>query len=406
MKAALKKFSDYAPAILAALFLAVLLVSVCIDIYKIKHMNYSRLYTSLKTHLDKKQGFVFPPTEGDRNKASRKNIYVFGESSLVMSDGSTFPDYLNEMLNSGKQGTLVTNWGIPGIDSFSVKRRAFQALRTKGRKPDLIVIYTGHNDYNNIYQGYMPLYKGLPGTRLLLYINYHLQGAKYKDKYCPGDKKCNYTNYSRAVSPIVINALQASRLTTLNGSEYTRFNDLMLEHFMKNIRGIIAEAGNLGIPVVICTVIGNLHAEPFGDYRTVSKDYRLGIAARKYEDRIRLLRQARDGEVFSFDVRAKSELNAGIRSLCGDGVFVLDIENLLIKKRSEFGYDVFIDYFHMKTGTHKTIASMLADFIEQNNLLQKYSGKRAARSSDKKFAAPENRYNINPAADSLPAAGE
>jgi len=380
MKITLKKHWRNAPAIISVLFLAVLFISICVDIHKIKHMNYSRLYISLKTHLNNKQGFEFPLPNGYKNiAASKKNVYVFGESSLVMSDGRSFPDYLNEMLNSGNRDTLVTNWGLPGIDSFSVKRRVIQALTAIQRKPDLIIIYTGHNDYNNVYRGAMPLYKGLPGTRLFLAINYYLQGAKYKNKYCPGDEKCNYENYSRAVSPLIINALQASRLSTLDGSAYARFNDLILAHFMKNIRDITTAARRLGIPVVICTVIGNLHAEPFGDYRTVTITYRLGISASKYKDRIKLLRQARDGEVFSFDVRAKSELNDGIRSLGRDGVFVLDIENLLIQNRFEFDYNEFIDYFHMKTGTHKIIATMLVNFIKRNNLMQKASGRHTTR---------------------------
>lgn len=79
-------------------------------------------------------------------------VMVFGESSVrggsLIPLAQEFPALLEQQLNEQGKGVEILNLGRPAIDSFGLRILVEQALAFK---PDVAVIYTGHNDIGNAY---------------------------------------------------------------------------------------------------------------------------------------------------------------------------------------------------------------------------------------------------------------
>lgn len=346
------------------------------DCYKLKHLDGRNLSQITKNQLEEKsKSHHIPDMPGGFSLkdvgSNNANIYVFGASSVVMSDnGKTFSYYLENKLNDLGYSVTVSLEGVPGSDSFFVRNRIEDVLSNAAKKPDLLIIYSGHNDYNYVYHrnGRLPIY--LKGIEKSAKISYFLTAQKYRESFADNEQD-NFNYFLRTYAPRIINLLQMTRLTTVRSEEFEGINNLVREYFKKNIDDSIRLAHSMGIPVILCTPIGNLHAEPYGNYGKVTEVYRRGLRASEYNNRILLLTKAKDEEIFTYDTRAKSPLLDDIRLMSRQGGYVLDLEKILIEKHFSFSYDDFMDYFHMKDKTHREIGYLLVDLIEKNHLLTK-----------------------------------
>jgi hypothetical protein len=121
--------------------------------------------------------------------------------------------------------------------------------------------------------------------------------------------------------------------------------------------------------VVLMTPVGNLHAEPFGDITVVTRHYRAGMASTDYKQSIAELKKARDAELITYDLRAKSPLIGYIRKVNRPNVHVLDLEKRLEEMRFGFGNEDFVDYFHFNDRSHRLLADVIYDFLKKNGLL-------------------------------------
>ena len=118
-----------------------------------------------------------------------------------------------------------------------------------------------------------------------------------------------------------------------------------------------------GVRTILVTPIGNLRAEPFGNIFETTEEYNLGLKTAEYGSSLMHLLKARDAELFTFDVRAKSGLINGLKGTMKKDVNVLDLEEVLMSRKFSFDYSHFMDYFHFNDAGHKLVARCLHDMV-------------------------------------------
>lgn len=342
-----------------AVFLLSIIFSTFLDIYEISKINPDEIYKDAQQILVQKTPKSFPlPNKNLKKDISKKTVFVFGESSLIISNGRTFPAYLEQEHSNLR----VVNFGIIGIESTSIKQRVFEAISLN--KPDIIILYYGHNDYNNLYQkNIVPKYFNKFNFLLkLFYMPYNIIRL---GKMLP---PLDYYMFSRTMRPRLFYWFEKLKFMNIDVNKYDRINELCLNKFINNTNQIIMMATAKHIPVILITPIGNLKAEPYGDI-TTSIYFHKGMTTRAYRQSIEYLKLARDREILSFDIRAKSPLVNFIRNFVFPNVYVLDLEKKLEEMHFDFGYTNFIDYFHFSDESNRLVANIIYDFMARNKLL-------------------------------------
>ena len=284
--------------------------------------------------------------------SNKSYIFIYGGSSVVDGSPDLFSKQLEILLE--KENVKIINFGLGGADSGTINQRVLSLSQTS-IEPDLAIIYSGHNDYTNYYHW-------------SIFNNFFNDFLKY----------LSYITFTRLHHPVpgrdfrgpFFNLLQNLNIVNFNGDDFSIINERILEHFIKNNEEIQEFLTDRDIPIIYMTTIGNLEAEPYGDIDITKKYYEDGMDSEDYINRIHYLRKAMDSELFTYDIRAHSDLNNYILSLSNrTNIYVLDVENKLIEEKFNFGHDDFSDYLHFRASTHNKIANHLYNFIIENHLL-------------------------------------
>lgn len=346
---------------LPAFVFAGVLFMIAGEIREIHGVDPAAVYRDLESALPRRHPHSFPlPEEILLRDDSKLTVYLFGASSLVLSDGAVFHDYLEE----AHDDLQVVNFGISAIDSLTIRQRVAEAFTIA--RPDIMVLYYGHNDYNVVYHLYiLPNY--FSQFDCLLRLSYPFRDRSRPEALFADDE---YDVFYRLNRPKLFSRFQRLGLVTIDHDAYLAVNNLILDYFKKHNEAILEMAATHGVPVVLITPVGNLRAEPHGDLSTTAL-YRKGMAATDYRESIEHLKMARDAELFTYDLRAKSALVRYIRELRHPNVHVLDLEKKLEEMRFGFGGEDFVDYFHFNDRTHRLIADVIYDFLKEKKLLKK-----------------------------------
>lgn len=356
----LKKILFYCIMLFPALFIAVVLIFLGRDLYEISKVDPAEIRLSLESHLANKKPLSFPfPEKALHLNPKKKTVFVFGESSVVISNGGTFSDFIE--LNHPE--LQVVNFGLSGVDSFTIRQRVGEALSFA--RPDIIILYYGHNDYNNAYQGFiMPRYFEKFNFVLSVLRRFHNFDEPtgvilHQDQYW----------FARLYRPILYKLFEKIGLINIKSSDYAPINELIAKHYEQNNEAIMDMAASKKAPVILITPVGNWHAEPYGDINTTTALYQQGMATTDYRQSIHKLILAKDSETLTYDLRAKSLIVQYIRKYSQPGVYVLDLEERLEAMRFNFSYSDFLDYFHFNEKTHSIIARLIYDRMEQAGLV-------------------------------------
>jgi len=313
----------------------------------------------------KKINFVF------NNKPDDYLIYVYGSSPLIsrlpfLGEDSLFPDILESELNSGQpRNVRVYNFGVSSFDSFDIKEMVKGTVNY--RKPDLIIYYGGHMDYSSAYS--VVIRKNF--TLLKGDFFKKLVGFSSLNKFDKWNKFAGIGDWIlyTSIEPNLINLMQMAKIVSIRPEPFVDYNQLILSYYEKNINEIINFAREKNIPVIFITPIANLEVKPFGIYDITQGFFNLGMKESNYLKRIGYLFKARDSEIFTGDLRAKSGLNYFLRSLKRSGVYVLDLEAILLSNEFMFNYDSFYDVGHIRPGLHKIIADNIHGFIKTRKII-------------------------------------
>ncbi|HOW27691.1 MAG TPA: hypothetical protein PK876_04215 [Elusimicrobiota bacterium] len=345
--------------LISALFLGLLSYS----ILRVALLDPYEIAASIKDYVRRDPGRLSPlieqsyprPDQLDGLKAGDVCIQVYGGSSVVVSDTmrDAFSDHLEYMLRKYNPRLKVINFGVATYDLLDVKRRIMMVFRELKVRPKLIVIYSGHNDYAQMYHSVVDRYNRF---QWLLVPAYSLLSPEEKNLLV-------LKTFMRLKTAVIIKWLQVLHIVDLREEAYASVNEMILERFRRNEEEIRRFLEPFGIPVLYVTPISNLRAEPYGDVRSTARLYRKGIESDDYEEAISSLIRAKDAEILTHDVRVKTPLNDFLRQLRQENVYVLDLENQLRRRRSAFGDELFTDYLHLTIQAHRLIAQSLKEFI-------------------------------------------
>ena len=294
-------------------------------------------------------------------------VYVFGGSSVVMPGRlESFPNLLEGLFNAdGCNRFKIYNFGMAGFDSFSVLSHLRRSLDC--HRPDAIIIYMGHNDYTNIYNSRAlgPVLITRGNAVLVAALKSYYRFIYFPTHWLMDDAPpLAYVDMMRFfVNPLLHRHLQEVGVLKIDASYFDRLNGAILKQYKRNVNLMITAANSREIPLILITPVSNLMTEPYGIDRRAEDLFARGLAEQDYAARIDFLIRARDRDVFSGDIRAKSELNDFLRSLEGPGVLVFDLECGLIDDGFNFGFEGFNDYVHLTPEMHEHVAIRLHHFL-------------------------------------------
>jgi hypothetical protein len=300
----------------------------------------------------------------------RRSIFVYGGSSVVVSPGRlSLSTFLQQGLDAESPDTyVVRNMALPCRDSFYVRECVERSLDAG---PDLIVVYSGHNDFggymvrwprSRMLMAHSPWLIDLRGTLARTRLMSLLTGASRADPQAPDPFTLADADFD----------LEASQRVVLRayGKNLSRVADLALQR---------------GIPLLLVTVVSNLSEWPFArrDWDAVLARVARGEAPRwlaLYAAGIELTREARGREALaafkqSRDLlypggRASSALNELLRALAAerDDVHLVDFELELdeIGAREGIGCNLFeakpppCDHVHPNRRTNRLLGHAVA----------------------------------------------
>ena len=286
------------------------------------------------------------------NLENKKLVYVFGASSVVLSDGKIFSSLLEDRFLNSPEDVKVINYGVPGIDSKNIIYRANSSLDLE--VPDVVILYLGHNDYIRVYTqslDYFSLFFDPILDRLSL--PHHIDHMFFLK-----------LTFVKGVADIMINI----GLLDFKTSGFSILNDFALERYQENVEKFIEIFAQQDVDIVYMTTIANLERRPIGN-STTKEIYRKGMASHNSSKRFSYLRKAVDSEIYSFALRAPSELNDYILDMNHSNVHILDLEKKLLAQEFTFGENDFRTTIHFSENTHELVSSVLYDFMIDNSLL-------------------------------------
>ncbi len=334
-------------------------------------------------------GYVFDESLGGSEKVERTIpfapiegnyvVYVYGSSPVVAKPPfcqgrfKNFPVLLEEKLNGENlsRKAKVYNFALSSADSFVIE--GIVKATVQYRKPDLIIYYyEGGMDYERVYDILSIKRKYYPLTIFSLGGFLKIAGLD-KLEWCR--KIGGYASWINRtyVQTDIINFLQAIGVLKVRIEPFQKINSLIFKDIEKNIYKVVDLVEKEGISSVFVTNLTNLEAKPFGVYDLTQKYYERGMREPDFAKKIEYLIQARDSELFTGDLGAKSEVYDVIRDLSRhrmENVYMFDLQRQMIKEGYGFDFDYFYDYGHMRPALHAIISQKLFVFIDDEGLME------------------------------------
>ncbi|CAM9909801.1 unnamed protein product, partial [Chrysoparadoxa australica] len=251
----------------------------------------------------------------------------------------------------------VKNYGHVGVDSFYLEKAIRNA--TQRFKPKIIILYTGHNDLTNAYRrAVRPHFSFFKNTILLTILKFMPQVKDHPEWHLD-------FNFDSQVHKL----FSKIGLLKLDNQMFQRFDNLIQEYFHRNLTKITEYCRSQNIKLVLISPIGNLHLEP-----TVGENLRSQYFEAKklsYEEKLLQLKEIRDRDWLSPDVRARSGMIDTIKGFHEprNGIYFFDLEKSLGQQKVEFGYDEFFDTFHLTDKGHELVSKALEVFLKEFSLL-------------------------------------
>ncbi len=379
------------------LFLS-LIFSFNFGIYKMRHIDYGKIYLELKEYLEKEKGKVYVSVKdnkmqinydyyikGGPYKPSHQQfsfdpspddflIYVYGSSPIISKppffkgNFPFFPLVLESELNAtgDKRHFRIFNLGMGSFDSFDIKELIKATMSYKA--PDLVIYFDAQaSDFESAYfvcikRHFYIISNFFENISHFLSLN-RIPGLMTVSKLGGW--------FLRAYAePMFINSIQKLNFVKLKKGPFEEYNALIIDYYKRNMYELIESIKAKNIPCVIITPVFNLEARPFGIYNITDRYYKQGLKEKDYSKRIEYLIKAKDSEIFTGDMGFKLQAYNFLVGLKIDGVYILDLLERLEEERFGFDYRYFYDVGHMKPQLHRIIADRLYEFLKDNELLK------------------------------------
>lgn len=310
-------------------------------------------------------------------KPNTYRIFVLGESSAAgypFSPLGSFSRYIRDRLKLlyPSSEIEVVNLSMTAINSYTLRDLFPEVLE---QKPDLILIYTGHNEYYGaLGVGSMEsLGKSRAMINLLLYLNKYrtVQLVRKSIQWMMGlfstaDDKATGTMMSRMAKDQYI-------------SFDTETFDAGISQFEGNMRDILDMAEEKNVSIILSTLASNLKdQQPFisieyENYPRADKIFNQAKAELKHGNikmADSLFRIAKDLDALRF--RAPEKLNRIIAALSGEYKLpIVDFDSALSEISTEgvIGNDLMTDHLHPTLEGQFILGKLFFEKMEQSNCL-------------------------------------
>ena len=316
----------------------------------------------------------------DSSKAKNSfRVFVLGESSAAgypyMPLGS-FSRYIRKRLELAYPNNKieVVNLGMTAICSYTIRDFMPEVIK---QKPDVVLIYTGHNEYYGALgvgsleslgksRALVNLYLSLNNFKTVQLVKDFLQWVI--KSFSGEEKKRTGTLMSRMAKEQTIEL------------ESESFND-GIDQFDGNMRDVIQMCKDANVPLILGTLTFNLKDQkPFisvksslkPDANTIYNDADKAYTSGNYKLALELYRKAKDLDALRF--RAPEQINSLIRKY-GDeyGVAVADIDSVFNSKSPNgiVGDNLMTDHLHPTLEGFQLMGSAFFDKMKELNLLPK-----------------------------------
>jgi lysophospholipase L1-like esterase len=316
------------------------------------------------------------PAAWNRRADGKQLILALGGSSVVghpMGERRTIAAFLRRQLDAARPGAYsVRSLARPCKGSFYVSECAKKALAAH---PAALVVYTGHNDFSGHRGRYpeLPIWMERSGWWLIEL-----------------ERLLARTHFWTLLSPSGALPVTAGNDpgASLSEAQAERSNRVILDNTLRNLRDTIELAGRRGVPVVVVTLVSNLHEFPrprdrwdealaLADAADTKSDPGIEAFARgvrlyrdaHFEAALEAFRQARDERP---GPRAPGLLNEAIRRTVAEypNAHLVDFERRLDSLALEegigcnfFGTEAYCDGLHPNPRTNELIGTAVADVV-------------------------------------------
>lgn len=300
-------------------------------------------------------------------KGQKFLVYAYGGSSLYpIEQNKTLVDFIEERLQKEvEKHSRVINFSYLGYSSFSIMKRYYKSVDVL--KPDMILIYSGHNDYASAYEAFKRvLYSDLLQYRTVRFL---------QKLFAESVKLIDNDNYRikqyREPRRVILEFIFNSGLLRMEASWFRKADKLIFSSFRWNFEEIFEDARKRNIKVVMVTPVGNMLVAPVGSDSQAIKYYEKAESTKDKKEKQRLYKLARDMDVVSVAMRVKSEVLEYLRNINEDGVLVFDLEKKLYEDNFDFAgaYNNKRDGVHFNEVTQKLYADYIYEFMLKEGLL-------------------------------------
>ncbi len=325
----------------------------------------------------------FPiPTSEAFDKIKKPNtfrIFVLGESSVqgfpyVVT--ASFPDYLKRRLEIlyPDKNIEVINCGISAINSFTIRDFTPSIIR---QKPDLVLIYTGHNEY----YGALGVASSFSGDKFRSLVNFYVELQKFRTVQLIGNfvEKIVTIFRSKTVSnqnhETLMEQVVGRSLIPLNSNLY----NLGVKQFEGNMNDILSLFKEKNIPVILGTLTSNLkNLTPFVSV----KENKLPSADSIYTEAQNQLKSGNPSEAKKLFIEAKDldelrfrapEIFNSIINKLGNkfNYPVVNIDSIFNSNSPQgiVGNNLIIDHLHPNIEGYKLLAKSYFEKMDEMHYL-------------------------------------
>jgi len=311
-------------------------------------------------------------------KENSYRVFIMGGSSAAgfpYSPNGSFSKYIRKRLKLVYPNTNieVINISMAAINSYSLRDLLPEML---AQKPDLIIIYAGHNEYYGALgvgsTESLGTYR--PAILLYLYLERFKSFILIKDFI---NSLANLFSEKNTAPGSLMRRVAKERLINLNSELYTQG----LIQFEDNIKDIIQNTNDQNIPILLCTLVSNLKDQlPFESVNTESLPSALDIynhansflEAGEFRKADSLFRFAKDLDALRF--RAPEKINEIIKRIGEEyNIPIVDIDSNFraVSPEKIIGDKLMSDHLHPNLTGYQLIGKVIYEIIEQNGFLPK-----------------------------------
>ena len=334
----------------------------------------------------KKGPGIIPDAFDKVKKENAFRVFVLGGSSAAgwpYVPNASFPRNLKRRMELlYPENTIeIINCGVSAINTYTIRDNVPAVIE---QKPDLILIYAGHNEY----YGALGVGSTVSVGKSRTLINAYLWSLKFKTTQLISDIVYEVTSLFSASDDLQKNTPTETLMSRMIGESLISLNSELfnegIEQFNGNMQDILEMLKNENIPVIIGTLTCNLKdLKPFVSveddklppadsiYEEAKEEYEKGNVEKAAE----LFLYAKELDALRF--RAPAKINEVIKTLAVkynyslidiDSVFQASSENGIV------GYNLTVDHLHPNIEGYKLIAESFYRKMEETKFLP--DGKR------------------------------